>query len=182
MYDMIEYQLVRAGVPNGGLSRVLYRTLYVIMTAFVAITIPFFGSLLVRIAPACLRRFGFANEKCTLYEFELGLRSSQCFMLASEQVCCDDLESTGAHASRSGMAPLSKQDALSCLELDDCECRASLEPWALVLSPLPYRLVRCPTVLYAPHYCFFTFQPSISLLSLRCLSAYTAAFDIARQS
>lgn len=47
MYDMIEYQLVKHNLPNGGLARVLYRLLFVVLTAFVAITIPFFGSLLV---------------------------------------------------------------------------------------------------------------------------------------
>lgn len=47
MYDMIEYQLVKHNIPNGGFSRVLYRVIYCMVTAFVAITIPFFGALLV---------------------------------------------------------------------------------------------------------------------------------------
>jgi amino acid permease len=46
VYDMIEYQLVKRGLPNGGITRVLYRSAYVVLVAFVGITIPFFGDLL----------------------------------------------------------------------------------------------------------------------------------------
>lgn len=46
VYDMIEYQLVKRRVPNGFLTRFIYRTLYIVIIAFVAISIPFFGSLL----------------------------------------------------------------------------------------------------------------------------------------
>jgi amino acid permease len=46
VYDMIEYQLVRRKIPNGYITRLIYRTLYVVLVAFVGITIPFFGDLL----------------------------------------------------------------------------------------------------------------------------------------
>lgn len=48
IYDMLEYQMVKRNIPNGWISRLIYRTIYVIIVAFIAITIPFFGSLLVR--------------------------------------------------------------------------------------------------------------------------------------
>lgn len=43
VYDMIEYQLVKRRVPNGFITRFLYRSLYIILVAFIGITIPFFG-------------------------------------------------------------------------------------------------------------------------------------------
>lgn len=43
VYDMIEYQLVKRRVPNGLLTRLVYRTIYIVLVAFVAITLPFFG-------------------------------------------------------------------------------------------------------------------------------------------
>lgn len=47
VYDMLEYQMVKRNIPNGWISRLIYRTIYVVIVAFIAITIPFFGSLLV---------------------------------------------------------------------------------------------------------------------------------------
>lgn len=47
IYDMIEYQMVKRNIPNGWVSRLIYRVIYVVIVAFIAITIPFFGSLLV---------------------------------------------------------------------------------------------------------------------------------------
>eukprot|EP00891_Asterochloris_glomerata_P003664 jgi/Astpho2/3664/Aster-07865 len=46
VFDMIEFSLVKRGWKNDGIVRVFYRTLYVIIVAFVGITIPFFGDLL----------------------------------------------------------------------------------------------------------------------------------------
>lgn len=46
IYDMLEYQMVKRNIPNGWISRLIYRTIYVVIVAFIAITIPFFGSLL----------------------------------------------------------------------------------------------------------------------------------------
>jgi len=46
IYDMLEYQMVKRNIPNGWISRLIYRTMYVVAVAFIAITIPFFGSLL----------------------------------------------------------------------------------------------------------------------------------------
>ncbi|KAL0049119.1 hypothetical protein WJX82_006971 [Trebouxia sp. C0006] len=46
VYDMIEYQLVKRGVPNGFPTRLVYRTVYIIIVAFIGMTIPFFGDLL----------------------------------------------------------------------------------------------------------------------------------------
>ena len=43
VYDMIEYQLVKHRVPNGFVTRLAYRTIYIVLVAFVAITLPFFG-------------------------------------------------------------------------------------------------------------------------------------------
>ncbi len=43
VYDMIEYQLVKRGVPNGFPTRLVYRTVYIIIVAFIGMTIPFFG-------------------------------------------------------------------------------------------------------------------------------------------
>lgn len=59
VYDMIEYQLVKHRVPNGFVTRLVYRTIYIVLVAFVAITLPFFGgenhSLCVVYAPGvCL--------------------------------------------------------------------------------------------------------------------------------
>lgn len=46
VYDMIEYQLVKHRIPNGFVTRFIYRTIYIIIVAFVGISIPFFGDLL----------------------------------------------------------------------------------------------------------------------------------------
>ena len=43
IYDMLEYQMVKRNIPNGWISRLIYRTIYVVAVAFIAITIPFFG-------------------------------------------------------------------------------------------------------------------------------------------
>lgn len=43
VYDMIEYQLVKRRVPNGFPTRLVYRTVYIIIVAFIGMTIPFFG-------------------------------------------------------------------------------------------------------------------------------------------
>lgn len=43
VYDMIEYQLVKHRVPNGFVTRLVYRTIYIVLVGFVAITLPFFG-------------------------------------------------------------------------------------------------------------------------------------------
>jgi len=45
IYDMLEYQMVKRNIPNGWISRLFYRTLYVVAVAFVATSIPFFGKL-----------------------------------------------------------------------------------------------------------------------------------------
>ena len=46
VYDMIEYQMVKRRLPNGFISRFIYRTAYIILVSFVGISIPFFGDLL----------------------------------------------------------------------------------------------------------------------------------------
>ena len=38
--------MVRRNIPNGWISRLIYRSIYVVAVAFVAVTLPFFGSLL----------------------------------------------------------------------------------------------------------------------------------------
>ena len=43
VYDMIEYQLVKHRIPNGFVTRLIYRTSYIVLVAFIAITLPFFG-------------------------------------------------------------------------------------------------------------------------------------------
>ena len=43
VYDMIEYQLVKRRIPNGFPTRLVYRTSYIVLVAFIAITLPFFG-------------------------------------------------------------------------------------------------------------------------------------------
>lgn len=43
VYDMIEYQLVKHRVPNGFVTRLVYRTIYIVLVAFIGITLPFFG-------------------------------------------------------------------------------------------------------------------------------------------
>ncbi len=53
VFDMIETQLVKNGISNGLLCRLLYRTAYVVIVAFVGITLPFFGDLLGFIGEAC---------------------------------------------------------------------------------------------------------------------------------
>lgn len=45
--DMIEMQMVKRGIPNGLPTRLVYRTIYVVIITFVAVSIPFFGSLMV---------------------------------------------------------------------------------------------------------------------------------------
>jgi hypothetical protein len=42
-------QMVKRGIPNGLPTRLVYRSIYVVLTTFVAISIPFFGSLMVSI-------------------------------------------------------------------------------------------------------------------------------------
>jgi amino acid permease len=44
--DMIEVEMVKRGIPNGLPTRLVYRSLYVCFTCFVACTIPFFGDLM----------------------------------------------------------------------------------------------------------------------------------------
>ena len=51
VYDMIEYQLVKRGVPNGFPTRLVYRTVYIIIVAFIGMTIPFFGQYLSAACP-----------------------------------------------------------------------------------------------------------------------------------
>ena len=46
VFDMIEYQMVKRNISNGWISRLIYRSLYVVLVAFVAISLPFFGDLL----------------------------------------------------------------------------------------------------------------------------------------
>ena len=46
VFDMIETQLVKNGISNGIICRLLYRSAYVIVVAFVGISLPFFGDLL----------------------------------------------------------------------------------------------------------------------------------------
>lgn len=43
VFDMIETQLVKRNIPNGLITRLVYRSLYVGIVGFVGITIPFFG-------------------------------------------------------------------------------------------------------------------------------------------
>lgn len=40
--------MVKHGIPNGLPTRLVYRSLYVCFTTFIAVTIPFFGDLMVR--------------------------------------------------------------------------------------------------------------------------------------
>ena len=44
--DMIECSLVKHRIPNGLPTRLVYRSLYVCFTGFLACTIPFFGDLM----------------------------------------------------------------------------------------------------------------------------------------
>jgi hypothetical protein len=44
--DMIEMQMVKRRIPNGLPSRLVYRSIYVVLTTFIACTIPFFGDLM----------------------------------------------------------------------------------------------------------------------------------------
>ena len=46
VFDMIEHQMVKHGMRNDGLVRVAYRSAYVVLIAFIACTIPFFGDLM----------------------------------------------------------------------------------------------------------------------------------------
>jgi len=46
VFDMIEKQILKRGYDNGFFVRLVYRSLYVTIITFVAITIPFFGDLL----------------------------------------------------------------------------------------------------------------------------------------
>ena len=41
VYDMIEYQLVKRRIPNGFVTRLVYRTTYIVLVGFVAITLPY---------------------------------------------------------------------------------------------------------------------------------------------
>lgn len=53
VFDMIETQLVKRGISNGLPTRLIYRSAYVIIVAFVGITLPFFGDLLGFIGEPC---------------------------------------------------------------------------------------------------------------------------------
>ncbi|KAK9904954.1 hypothetical protein WJX75_006393 [Coccomyxa subellipsoidea] len=46
VFDMIETKMVMSGISNGLPMRLLYRSVYVVIVAFVAIVLPFFGDLL----------------------------------------------------------------------------------------------------------------------------------------
>ena len=49
VYDMIEYQLIKifkGKVSNGFFTRLVYRTIYIIIIAFIGMTLPFFGGML----------------------------------------------------------------------------------------------------------------------------------------
>ena len=50
--DMIECAMVKHRIPNGLPTRLVYRSIYVCFTAFLACTIPFFGGETA--IPACL--------------------------------------------------------------------------------------------------------------------------------
>lgn len=54
VYDMIEYQLVKRHIPNGFLTRLVYRTTYIVLVGFVAITLPFFGGMCQECLQGCL--------------------------------------------------------------------------------------------------------------------------------
>ena len=46
VYDMIEYQMVklsRGKIPNGFFTRLIYRTIYIVLVAIIGMTLPFFG-------------------------------------------------------------------------------------------------------------------------------------------
>lgn len=46
VYDMIEYQIVslsRGRIPNGFFTRLIYRSIYIVLVAFIGMTLPFFG-------------------------------------------------------------------------------------------------------------------------------------------
>ena len=46
VYDMIEYQIVslsRGKIPNGFFTRLIYRSIYIVLVAFIGMTLPFFG-------------------------------------------------------------------------------------------------------------------------------------------
>jgi hypothetical protein len=43
VFDMIETRMVKNGINNGLLMRLLYRSAYVVIVTFVAVTLPFFG-------------------------------------------------------------------------------------------------------------------------------------------
>lgn len=53
VYDMIEYQLVKRRIPNGFITRFLYRTTYIMLVAFIGITIPFFGGTMLTANCCC---------------------------------------------------------------------------------------------------------------------------------
>ena len=46
VFDMIEHQMVKRGLRNDGLVRVVYRSAYVVLIAFIACSIPFFRDLM----------------------------------------------------------------------------------------------------------------------------------------
>lgn len=49
VYDMIEYQIItlsKGKIPNGFITRLVYRTIYIVLVAFIAMTLPFFGGTL----------------------------------------------------------------------------------------------------------------------------------------
>ena len=70
VYDMIEYQIIkisRGRVPNGFFTRLVYRTIYIILVAFVAMTLPFFGGTVNSFCNNC---FGY-QEICPYIELSL---------------------------------------------------------------------------------------------------------------
>lgn len=55
VYDMIEQILVRRGIKPTVPVRLAYRTLYVIVCAFVACLLPFFGDIMVSTRRVCMQ-------------------------------------------------------------------------------------------------------------------------------
>jgi hypothetical protein len=92
VYDMIEYQLVKRGVPNGFPTRLVYRTVYIIIVAFIGMTIPFFGQYTSAVC-SCLSQHTRVFDAQYLYLYcvpylctTLGADSgARCFDLAD---CC----------------------------------------------------------------------------------------------
>lgn len=88
VYDMIEYQLVKHRIPNGFVTRLVYRTIYIILVAFVAITLPFFGgehppSMHVCAVNVCMVIITSSESCCSvfLYAEHCAMHMSLCCML-----------------------------------------------------------------------------------------------------